>query len=218
MLFERRSCERNGLAIPQSHAGFTLIEAVIGIAVMTIIALGVVAFQRSVIMNTKVVQSELREEQQVRKALAMFTTDVRSATASAAGAYAIATTSSSTFMFYANVDTDGSIEQIRYFLASSTLRKGVTKPTGTVYNQANEKISVIVNDISNATSSPIFIYYDTGYDGFTSSSTDPLPSPINIPLVRLVKMQLTVNPNGIRSPVMQTYMTQATLRNLKDNL
>ena len=210
--------ERRGGTTAHENKGFTIIEAVIGIAVMMIIGSGIIAFQRSVLTTTKVIQSELRAQQQVRKALATFTTDVRSATASAAGAYAIATTSTSTFMFYANVDGDASIEQVRYFLATSTLRRGVTKPTGTAYNQANEKISVLVNDISNATSSPIFIYYDTGYDGFTSSSTDPLPSPVNIPLVRLVKLSIRVNPNGVRSPVMQTYVTQATLRNLKDNL
>ena len=213
MLFERRR-----VCTTLTSKGFTLIEAVIGIAVMTLIGTGIVAFQRSVITSTKVVQSELRAQQQVRKALAGFNADVRSATASAAGAYAIATSSTSTFMFYANIDGDTSIEQVRYFLATSTLRRGITRPTGTVYNPANEKISVLVNDIANATSSPIFIYYDTGYDGYTSSSTDPLPSPVNIPLIRLVKLQLTVNPNGIRSPIMQTYVTQATLRNLKDNL
>ena len=198
--------------------GFTLIEVVIGIAVMIMIGSGIIAFERSVLMNTKVLQGQLNAQQQVRKALASFDSDVRSATASAAGAYAIATTATSTFVFYANVDNDSSIEQVRYFLATSTLRRGVTKPVANVYSAANEKISVLVNDIANPTSSPLFIYYDTGYDGFTSSSSDPLPSPVNIPAVRLVKMSLTVNPNGIRAPTMQTYFTLVTLRNLKDNL
>ena len=205
----------------QGIAGFTIIEAIISIAIMVLIGIGIITFQKSVIVNTKVVQSELNSQQQTRKTLNAFAADVRSAAASSAGAYAIATTSTSTFSFYANVDADASIERVRYFLATTTLKKGIIKPgPAPAYNYvtASETISILVNDIANATSTPIFTYYDTGYDGYTTSSTDPLPSPVDISAVRLVKMTLTVNPNGVRSPVMQTYTTQATIRNLKDNL
>lgn len=198
--------------------GFTIIEAVVSMAILLMIGTGIIAFERSVLTNTKVMQAQLTAQQQIRKTLAGFVADLRSATQSSGGAYAIDTAATSTLIFYANIDSDASIERIRYFVATGTLRRATLKPTGTVYNTANEKISTIVKDFANPTSTPIFTYYDTGYDGFTSSSTDPLPVPINIPSIRMIKMSLVVNPNGVRAPVMQTYVTQVSLRNLKDNL
>jgi type II secretory pathway pseudopilin PulG len=202
----------------QTESGFTIIEAVVSMAILLMIGGGIITFERSVLTNTKVLQAELNAQQQVRKTLSGFVTDVRAAAPSAAGSYAIDTAATSTFIFYANIDGDAAVERVRYFIATTTLKRGVLKPTGTLYNAVNEKISSVVFDVSNATSAPIFTYYDTGYDGFTSSSTDPLPIPINIPAVRMVKISIVVNPNGVRSPVMQTYSSQVSIRNLKDNL
>lgn len=200
-------------------SGFTLIEVIVSTGILVLMGLGVVAFERSVIMNTKVVQSGFISQQQVRKTLTLFVADLRSATRSGGGASAIETVSTTSITFYANIDSDTLIERVRYFLATTTLKRGVLKPTATTtYNSANEKISSLVYDVANATSTAIFTYYDKGYDGFTSSSTDPLPLPIDIAAARLIKMSLTVNPNGVRSPVMQTYTTQVMVRNLKDNL
>lgn len=199
-------------------SGFTIIEVVVSIAILLMIGLGIITFERSVLTNTKVLQAELNSGQQIRRTLAGFVADLRSASPSSAGAYAIDTAATSTLIFYANVDNDASIERIRYFVATGTLRRAVLKPTGTIYNVANEKFSTIINDLANPTSTPIFTYYDSGYDGFTSSSTDPLPIPINITSIRMAKMSIVVNPNGVRAPVMQTYTTQVSIRNLKDNL
>ena len=202
----------------EHQRGFTIIEAVVSMSILLMIGLGIIAFERSVLTNTKVLQAELTAQQQERRTLAGFVADLRAATQSSAGAYPIEAAATSTLTFYANIDSDASIEKIRYFVATGTLRRGTIKPTGTVYNSGNEKISTIVRDLANPTSTPIFTYYDTGYDGYTSSSSDPLPSPINIPSIRMVKMSIVVNPNGVRSPVMQTYVTQVSIRNLKDNL
>jgi type II secretory pathway pseudopilin PulG len=201
-----------------SRRGFTIIEAVVSMSILLMIGLGIIAFERSVLTNTKVLQSGLTMQQQVRRTLAVFVADLRAATQSSAGAYPIEVAATSTITFYANIDSDAAIEKIRYFVATGTLRRGTIKPTGTVYNSANERISTIVKDLANPTSTPIFTFYDTGYDGFTSSSSDPLPTPINIPSIRMVKMSIVVNPNGVRAPVMQTYTTQVSVRNLKDNL
>jgi len=198
--------------------GFTLIEVVVTLGILMMIGSGIIAFERAVLMNTKVVQAELNMQQQVRHTLAVYVADLRSATASAAGAYAIDTAATSTLIFYANVDSDSAIERVRYFFATGTLYRATLKPTGTTYNTANERISRSVIDVANGTSTAIFTYYDGGYDGFTSSSTDPLPVPINIPSIRMIKISLVVNPNGVRAPVMQTYSTQVSVRNLKDNL
>ena len=200
------------------RGGFTLIELIVSVGILVMIGSGVIAFEQSVLKNTKILQSELTAQQQVRRTLSTFVADLRSATQSSAGAYAIDTAATSTIIFYANIDSDASIERIRYAFATGTLIRGVLKPTGLVYNVANESTSTVVSDVANGTSTSIFTFYDTGYDGFTSSSTDPLPTPINIPAIRMIKMTVMVDPNGARPPNMKTYTTQVSIRNLKDNL
>lgn len=202
-----------------SHqVGFTLIEVLVSISILLMIGSGIIAFERSVLTNTKVLQAELNSQQQVRRTLATFVSNVRGATQSATGGYAIENAGTSTLIFYANIDNDPLIERVRYFVSTSTLMRGVTKPVGTAYLSSNESISPVVSDVANDSTSPVFVYYDKAYDGFTSSSTDPIPIPINIPAIRLIQIVLTVNPNGVRSPVIQTYSTEVSIRNLKDNL
>lgn len=198
--------------------GFTLIEVLVSISILLMIGSSVIAFERSVLTSSKVLQAELNSQQQVRRTLAAFVSNVRGATQSATGGYAIESAGTSTLVFYTNIDKDSLVERVRYFVSASTLMRGVIKPVGALYLSSNESITRVVSDVANDSSSPVFVYYDSAYDGFTSSSTDPLPLPVNIPAIRLIQIVLTVNPNGVRSPVMQTYSTQVSIRNLKDNL
>ena len=104
-------------------------------------------------------------------------------------------------------------EKVRYFLAGTTLQKGVIKPTGSplIYNSINEKISTFVN---NVISTSIFDYYDENYDGTTA----PLSFPVNVSDIRLVKITVMVEQDPNRSPTPMVFSTQVSIRNLKDNL
>lgn len=195
--------------------GFTILEAIIALGIMGVIGSVIVVFQKSVISNTKVLQSSLLTQMQIRKTLQTFVAEVRSSAPAANGAYPIEIAATSSFVFFANIDDDTPMERVRYALFGTTLQKGVTKPTGTTYNLANEKVSTAVSSIKASSTVPIFTYYDKNYNG-TSSST-PLVDPVSIPSVRMVKVNLPVDPNASRSPVFQTYTTQVMMRNLKDN-
>lgn len=204
--------------------GFTLVEAVVAVGIISMITLGVVTFQKTVITNAKVLQSTMSAQQQVRRTMQIFSAELRSATQSANGSYAIESAGTSSLVFYANIDKDPDVERVRYFYGTSspggtfnTLLKGVIEPVGTTYPTANEKISYLVYDMKNSSTSPIFTYYDSTYNG-TASSTAPLAMPVSIPSIRLVMMSLGVDPNAARSPTYHTYSTQVSVRNLKDNL
>jgi len=210
---------RNLTLVGNRHQGFTIIEAVIAITFITLVGVVIVVFQKSVIGNTKIIQSNLVAQTQIRKTLQMFVAEVRSSTQSAAGGYVIEKAATSSLVFYGNIDNDSLIERVRYFIPTTTpptaLKKGITKPTGTAYNLSGEKVSDLVTGIKASSTVPIFVYFDASYNG-TSSST-PLAQPVNIADIRLVKIALPVDPNASRSPVFQTYSTQAMFRNLKDN-
>ncbi len=204
--------------------GFTLIEVLVVVGILAMMGSGIFAFQKGIISNSKILQSSLLAQQQIRKTLQSFVSELRSASPSEAGTYTIESIATSSIVFYSDVDGGGDVERVRYFFSTSSsngvhnvLKKGVIKPTGTFYNGAQEVLTTIVRDVKNSSTTPIFTYYDATYNG-VASSTAPLPWPVLISSVRLVKMNIAVDPNVGRSPVYQTYTTQVSIRNLKDNL
>jgi len=203
--------------------GFTLVEAVISAGLIAMLGIGVFAFQQTIIRNSKILQNNLIAEQQVRKTLLSFVKEFRIASQSAGGAYAIEAAGTSSVTFFSNVDGDPDVERIRYFLSTSSLptvydaiKKGVTDPTGTTYSDVNERTSVIAQNIMNAPDTPLFAYYDANYDG--STTTAPLGVPVNIPQIRLIRLNIVMESADTRVPLGRTYMTQVSVRNLKDNL
>ncbi len=202
--------------------GFTLIEAIMVVGIITLVGGAIVAFQRTVIRNTRIIQSALITEQQARKTLSSFVSEMREATQSAAGSYAIESAGTSSIVFYSNVDGGTDVERVRYFLATSTagsavydvVKKGVIKAVGVTYPAGSETFRTVATAVKNTSLTPLFTYYDTGYAGTSTA----LSVPINIPSVRLIKLELLVDPNAALSPVPQTYSTQVSIRNLKSNL
>lgn len=170
-------------------------------------------FSRNIWIYGSYVSTGLNESQNGKTAIKKMTYEIRGASSSNTGAYAISLATSTDFTFHSNIDDDGLIERVRYFLSGSELRKGVIKPTGSplTYNSANETLSTLIPDV---TSTSIFSYYDENYDGTTTALT----SPINIPAIRLVKIIITTDKDPNRAPAAATFSTEVSIRNLKDNL
>lgn len=199
----------------------TLVETLIAIGIVFLVAQGVVMFQQNIIRNSQILQQHLLREQEVRRTLHTFTKEVRSTTQSEAGAYALEAAGTSSIVFFSDIDRDGVVERIRYFLSTSTrpdvfdvIKKGRIEPSGSVYNPATEVVQTVVRGVRNSATTPLFAYYDATYDGTTA----PLPVPINIPIVRLVKMEILIDADGARGEGTRSFVTQVNLRNLKDNL
>jgi Tfp pilus assembly protein PilE len=208
-------------SIHAKNSGLTLVEAITGVAILSIVLIAIIAFQTSVIRTVRSMQDNLMMQREARRTLTMFVSELREAEQSAAGGYTIESAGTSSIVFFANIDNDAAIERVRYFLSTSTsptvfdvLKKGVINPTGTSYLAANEKILVIARNLVNGTSTPIFDYYDSGYAGTSSPLAIPLAQ---IFAVRLVRMTLIIDPNA-NTPGTHRYQTQVTIRNLKDNL
>lgn len=197
------------------RSGFTIIEMLFGIAILIVLGLVLYAFQKDVFSINRVISESLTAQNEARRGLKMMSAEVRSASPSSVGAYALSETSSSSLAFYVNTDDDQLKEHVRYFLDGTTLKKGVTKPTGSplVYDFNNEVITEFVHDIANGTTS-LFAYFDESYDG----TTDPLADPVNVSAVRLVKITIVIDKDAQEPPGAITLTTQVSLRNLKDNL
>jgi prepilin-type N-terminal cleavage/methylation domain-containing protein len=196
--------------------GFTLVETILTIFIFSLMMAAVTFFARNIFYLNNIASNTLSVEFETRKVLKPMANEIRSASPSSLGAYPLETLATSTFTFYSDLDGNGVKEKVRYFLSNGSLKKGVIIPTGSplTYNSASEVITTVVHDVRNTATTSVFQYYDTDYDGTTA----PLPSPVAISVVRLVKVSLVVDADPGRPLREKTVTTQVSLRNLKDNL
>lgn len=196
--------------------GFTLAELIVVIAIVGIISVAISTFQRNVIIYNKYSSDSISSAQDARNILRVMVKEMRTTSPSNNGAYSIAQAATSSITFFSDTDGDGSKEQIRYYISTTTLRKGKIKPTGSpsVYNASNEVIETLAYNIKNSTSTALFEYYDNNYAGTSS----PMTQPVVVTSIRLVKINLLIDADPNRSPIPRLYTSQVSLRNLKDNL
>ena len=198
-----------------SKSGFSMVEVLVSISILTIVGLAVYSFQKDIFSLNRIISGSLTAQDEARRALKRMSAEIRTASPSSLGAYALLQTATSSFTFYSNIDDDSFKERVRYFIDGTTLKKGVTKPSGSplIYNPADEVISELVHDMAD-TATSTFSYYDANYDG----TTQPLVEPIEMSTVRLVKITIVIDRDPQTSPGPITLTTQISMRNLKDNL
>lgn len=198
--------------------GFSLVEFLLAIAIATVVGFVITMFAKNIISLNSSAQSSMTAMLEGRKILSVMVAELRSTIPSALGSYPIESVSTSTMVFFADVDSDDVADRIRFFLDQNTrsVKRGVTIASGNppAYNPGQETISTLITDISNATSTPLFEYYDGNYSG----TSTPLSIPVNIQAVRLVKITIKIERDVNRAPELTVLTSQAALRNLKDNL
>lgn len=194
---------------------FSLVEVLTAIAITVVIMVAVSAFQYNVINYNRSASVALTNIQEVQAILKTMAKEIRSMESSSGGAYPIAAAATSSLTFFADVDSDGTKEQVRYYIATTTVYRGIVKPTGSplTYTGAETR-KTLVTGIRNSSSTPIFDYFDSMYSG----TSTPMTYPLNLTSIRLVKITLTVDTDPNKAPIIRTFSTQAELRNLKDNL
>lgn len=204
---------RNNLI--QKNKGMTLIETIVSVAILSLIIGAVAGWQSDIFSLNRLLQTSLQSQSEAKKIIRPFANEVRSATQSSLGAYSIASTGSTEFSFYTDINGDGLSEKVRYFLEDGDFKKGTISPEGNPlqYDPANEEIIKVIH---NVISSDIFTYYDSNYDG--TEAVQPLSQPVTPSDVRLVQVSLTIDDNPDSPPAPMVIQTQVSIRNLKDNL
>jgi type II secretory pathway pseudopilin PulG len=200
----------------KNKKGFTLVETILAITITLLIIGATLEMFKGTLKTGDALYANLNSQGEIRKALKSISANIRSASPSSLGAYPIDSAATSSFIFYSDIDNDGLKERIRYFLDSGSLKEGVIKPNDNplIYNENNEEVHSLLNNLTNTSASPIFEYYGSDYDGTTA----PLPNPVAIADIRLVKITALVNQNP-KAPVpnIMEFITQISIRNLKDN-
>jgi len=194
--------------------GFTLTEAIVVIAVFSVV---MIALSSSVRYFYRVNAYNIEQSLAVnsaRKGIEYIVRDIREATYSDEGSFPIISVDSNTMYFYSDVDRDNNVERMRYFLEGVLLKKGITESSGDplTYNDVDEVVSIISEHVQNESQgTPIFRYYD-------NTGAEILDYGLNITSIAFVTVNLIVNINPISLPNEFTLRSSATIRNLKTNL
>jgi len=196
--------------------GFTLIEILVSVAIFVAIIIVLSYFQARIFTFNNFFQSSLNIQQNARKILRPFAEEVRSATLGNDGSFAIASADTDSIEFFSDIDNDGMREKIKYYLDGTEFKKTVIEPSENpfIYDPANEEDEQVIGNVVNG-GSPVFEYYDSGYDG--SSDYQPLSYPIALTDITLVKATLLVDDNLNQPPSAVEISTQANFRNLSNN-
>jgi hypothetical protein len=151
-----------------------------------------------------------------RKSIDIMVKEIRKASPAENGSYPIDYASDQSLIFYSDIDADGLFERVRYFLDGTELKKGVIKPTGFPAQYiAFENISTIAKYVRNGPT-PTFYYYNSGYP--TDTTHNPLSTPAAVNQVRLIRIFIKINVDITKAPVDYILISNAQIRNLKDNL
>jgi prepilin-type N-terminal cleavage/methylation domain-containing protein len=200
------------------NKGFTLFETLVAMSIGVVLLLAVGQFARDIFYDNSAQSGLFSTAQDARTIVNTMVKELRSASPGSDGSYPIVTAATSTMTFFSDINGDGTKERVRYFLATTTpptLKKGVITPTGSPLGYTGaEVITTLAYNVRNTGSTSIFNYYDGTFTGTSS----PLTQPVSVSAVRLVQINLILDSDPNRSPNPRTYTSDATLRNLKDNL
>lgn len=192
--------------------GVTYIEIIMSVAITAIILILIGKLTTTSNIINSLIDQTIKVRQSSDYTFQTLVSDIRSMIPSAAGAYPIESASSTSFIFYSDVDRDGVVDRVRYTLATSTLDRGTIRPAGNplIYSTSSEIITSSVNNVDVGQSS--FTYFDENFTG----SQIPLSSPVNLLAIRVIKVNITVKSSTSTENIVK--FTNAIMpRNLKTN-
>ena len=198
-----------------SHYGFTLIEALVVVAINTVLLLVITSTVTQLYKNHSYTFEQSNEIEVARRGLGTWVRDAREMTTGANGAFALVKAGTSTIGFYSDIDKDNSIEYVEYVLGTSTtLRKFTYNPTAssTYSTTTPSGIEIMSEYVQNGKQNVvIFKYYDS--NGTIVASPQAMISDITY-----ITMNIIVNIDPVRSPGEFMLQGSAAPRNLKTNL
>jgi len=142
---------------------------------------------------------------------------IRKAQQSDDGSYPIVSAADNDLVLYSDYNKDGVVERLHFYKNGQNVLMGVTNPTNTMpktYPAGDQNVITIAESIVNDASTPIFYYYNKDYP--VDTTNNPLSSPVDFSIIRLMKVYLQINLNPIHAPNNIEMQTFVELRNLNN--
>lgn len=197
--------------------GMTLVEMMVSISIL-VMAMGgfSLLFFRAFETNSFVLEEGLTA-MSISHAVDVITSDLRRVRQADNGDYPIVSGTDFDLKVFVDIDNDGAVERVHYFLNGDTLERGVTEPvagTPVTYPSTDDTVFDLAHYVVNTASEPLFTYYNNNYPG--DAVNNPLAAPIAVGDVRLIRVWVRMNIDPIKAPNNVNIESFAELRNLND--
>ena len=199
----------------KSSAGFTLIELLVAMGIFVLIAMAASWIMIRGFRYNGIIWEQLQSQNDGRRVVQNVVDDLRKAEESSVGGYPIATAGDYNLIFYANIDGDSMRERLHYWLDGTTVKQGILKPSGSPlsYSGVEDVVEIAHYVVNIEESSPLFVYYDESFTG----TENALAQPVDIPDIRVIKVQLELEKDPTETPVPLHIESMVQVRNLKEN-
>jgi len=198
--------------------GVSFIETLIAIGVFTFAVLAINTLMISFYRAYSFSFEQIAAINEARKGVETMVREIRESKTAEDGSYPLVEAGDSTFTFYGDIDRDGTVERVRYFLDGINFKKGVIEPSGDPpqYPLASESVSILSQFVRSSAGTPIFTYYNGDWPADTVNN--PLPTLTRLTDTKLMHIYLKVNVDPARPPDDFELESDTQIRNLKTNL
>ena len=203
-------------SIMHTNRGITLLETLITVAILTIIVISVTTFIVQSYRADLFANEQVEAIRNAQRGVDVMVKEIRESSPAENGAYPVETATDQTVIFYSDTDADELIERIRYTLDGTNLIRGVTKPSGWPATYNNPETTTVLSRYVRNGVLPTFYYYNGDYP--TDTVNNPLPTPVAVQDIRLIRVYLQINVDPNRAPDSFILISNSQLRNVKDNL
>lgn len=192
--------------------GMTLVEAMVAIAIFTMISLVVIESIVTFYRHNAYTIAQANQVMHARRGVELMVRDIREMTYADDGSFPLVEMSDHSISFYSDIDRDDSVELVEYQLASTTLHKYIYDATGfpPVYSSTTPDQTLIISEYVHNLPQGLntFTYYDENGTETTATSS--------VTDVRYIAVQTVINIDPERDPGQFMLRSSASLRNLKN--
>lgn len=198
----------NNYFYPSFKKGMTMTEVVITIGIFSIILVAINQLFIKSWKNYNFTMNINKASIAANRGSSAIIDVLRKVKDGANGGYPIISANKSDLKIYSDIDKDGVVEKVHYYLSGTDLMVGVSNPSGFPLNYptSDSETKLIVKDIVNNSSQPLFYYYNNQNNTITS----PVANLID---VRMIEINLFV----ARKEGNLNIESYASLRNLNEN-
>ncbi len=192
-----------------SARGITLIETVVWVAITTSAMLAITTSVQSFYRTNTYAVEQASAVSSAQRGIESMIKTMREAAYSSNGAYPIISRATSSISFYADIDADPFIEQVRFFIQGDSMMRGVIDPSGDPPVYTNPETVTAISDSVRNTMQGVnaFQYYNASGTVMTNLA--------DIGAMRFLQATIVVNVNPNRLPNQFTLRSTAAFRNLK---
>ena len=201
----------------QKLKAMTLVEMLVAIGIVLIVMEGFSFLLIRTWETNKFILEEGLASAAVSRSTNKMVIQLRGVQQADNGDYPIVSGDDFDLVFYGDIDDDGVIEKVHYFLDLDTdqLKQGVSDPLATnpvTYPAGDSTVTIIANYIVNENTDPAFYYYNANYP--SDVVNNPLTTPATVGAIQMIRVHLLINIDPIRAPNNVNMESFVDLRNL----